>query len=197
MNRNNSYRKTFLAQQRPSIESRQRIFLWGMGLIMLLAGLFFLFAPIPEDSAITFHAPPKQNTTYDNISSEEDTTLIGQDVDNNGVRDDVQTDIAISYPVAQQKLVLDMARTFDDFLISAQNTPSSGRQSIVDQAALYLAAKTCVHDAFGFKTMVNTGQLVISETVNNDLRMKVYEKAEGALSGAGFDDTSTKCISKP
>ena len=45
--------------------------------------------------------------------------------------------------------------------------------------------------------MVNAGNLIISETVNNDLRMNVYEKAEGALSGAAFDDTSTKCISKP
>ena len=194
MTRNSSYRKTFLAQPRPSNESRQRVFLLCMGLIMLLACLFFLFAPIPEDSATTFHAPPKQNTTYDNITSEQDTTLTGQDADNNGVRDDVQTDIAISYPVAQQKLVLDMARAFQDFLITAQNSPSSGRQSIVDQAALYLAAKTCVHDAFGFKTMVNAGNLIISETVNNDLRMKVYEKAESALSGAAFDDTSTKCM---
>jgi hypothetical protein len=196
MTRNTSQKRTFLGQQRPLNTARNNFFIVGLALIMLSAGFFFLFASIPEDSATTFHAPPKLDTTYDNITSEQDTTLTGQDVDNNGIRDDVQTDIAISYPVAQQKRVLDMARAFQEFLISAQNTSGSGRPSVVDKAALYLAAKTCVHDAFGFKTMVDAGQLIVSDTVNNDLRMKAYEKAESTLSGAAFDDTSTKCMSK-
>ena len=103
MTRNTSYKRTFLAQPKPSIEPRQRVFLWGIALIALSGSLLFLFAPLPESST-TFHAPPRPDTIYDNIISEEDTTLTGQDVDKNGVRDDVQTDIATSYPVAQQKL---------------------------------------------------------------------------------------------
>ena len=62
MPRNVIYRKTLLAQHRPSPAARQRVFIVGMGLILLSATSLVLFSPLPEDSAPAFHAPPKQDT---------------------------------------------------------------------------------------------------------------------------------------
>lgn len=69
-------------------------------------------------------AHPQQGAPYTNAVSAKDTTLTGQDTDGNRIRDDVQADIAASYPVPQQASVFTMARTFQDFLVSAQDDTS-------------------------------------------------------------------------
>ena len=125
-------------------------------------------------------------------------TLAGIDSDNDGVRDDVERYIWLTYPASQKTraALTQIAKADQNALVAAS---TSDRSAAVAASHLSVSGTACLRYSFGQAATSIENQLIARE-LNTQLRWKAYSVLQGMLGGEGYrllKDKKSGCVVDP
>lgn len=124
-------------------------------------------------------------------TSANDTTVTGQDNNNDGVRDDIESKIRTQYPAVEQKLALASARALQQMILMPEK--KSDQVAVYNIGAHLLDVQSCYNKLIGFEQMDHADKDITHMTLNNNLRMDAYLKANSLLSGGAYNYGQADC----
>ncbi|HEY5514548.1 MAG TPA: hypothetical protein VIK40_12975 [Geomonas sp.] len=112
-----------------------------------------------------------------------DSTIAGPDLDNNGVRDDVDAYINALPDNSSQKSAL---RQTHSAISNAMLADTTNQNALVAATRKIANATACIHAKYDSTTASNKNSEMEKITVNTKGRFRAYEKFSAAISGTTF-----------
>jgi hypothetical protein len=112
-----------------------------------------------------------------------DATVAGPDLDNNGVRDDIDTYINALPDSSDQKSAL---RQISRGISNAMLVDTTNQSALTDATKKIANAAACAHTQYESATASKKNSEIEKLTVNTKIRFQAYEKFSAAISGTSF-----------